>query len=78
MLEHSRHLDRRGRLSGTVWQSIREAADSRFAPYFYECLPDVARRSIPFNPDYEQWCAEQATAIAAGREISYCGKPRRR
>ena len=44
MLEHSRQFD----LGGTaeraqVCQSLREAADSGFAPYFYECLLDFAR-----------------------------------
>ena len=77
VLEHSRQLDLGGTVErARVCHSLREAADSRFAPYFYECLLDFARRSIPFSPDYEQWRAERATAMAAGREISYCGKPR--
>jgi hypothetical protein len=76
VLAHSRRLD----LGGTaerarVCFSLREAADSGSAPYFYEGLLDFAHRPIPFGAGYEHWRAERAAAMAADREIYYCGKP---
>jgi hypothetical protein len=58
-----------------VCQSLREAADSRSAPYFYECLLAFVRQPIPFGPDYQKWRADRAAAMAMGKEIAYCGEP---
>ena len=75
MLEHSRqfalgsHAQR-----ARVCQSLREAADSRSAPYFYESLLVFARQPIPFGPDYQKWRAGRAAAMARGEEIAYCGE----
>jgi hypothetical protein len=57
-----------------VCRSLREAAESRSAPYFYESLLVFARQPIPFGPDYEQWRADRATAMALRKEIAYCGE----
>jgi hypothetical protein len=62
------------RLCGT----LREAADSGDAPYFYECLFAFSRRSIPFGPDYERWRQERHEAMVAGKEIADCGGHTRR
>jgi hypothetical protein len=58
-----------------VCQSLREAAESKSAPYFYESLLVFARQPIPSGPDYQGWRAERATAMAQGSEIAYCGQP---
>jgi hypothetical protein len=48
---------------------------ARSAPYFYESLLTFARQPIPFGPDYQQWRADRAAAMAMGKEIAYCGEP---
>jgi hypothetical protein len=57
------------RLCGT----LREAADSGDAPYFYECFFAFSRRSIPFGPDYERWREERHEAMTTHKEIADCG-----
>ena len=76
MLEHSRRFSLGGPVQrARVCRSLREAADSRFAPYFYESLLVFARQPIPFGPDYQKWRADRAAAMAMGKEIGYCGEP---
>ena len=58
-------------------ETLRQAADSDAAPYFYECLLAFARETIPFGEGYEVWRREKATAMSEGREIAYCGSPQR-
>ena len=58
-----------------VCQSLREAAESRSAPYFYESLLVFVRQPIAFGPDYQKWRADRAAAMAMGKEIAYCGEP---
>jgi hypothetical protein len=53
--------------------SLREAADSGDAPYFYECFFAFSRRSIPFGPDYERWRQERHEAMTRHKEIADCG-----
>jgi hypothetical protein len=76
VLEHSRQvaLDNPAQRA-RVCQSLREAADSQSAPYFYECLLVFVRRPVPFGPDYQKWRAARAAAMAMGKEIAYCGEP---
>ncbi len=62
---------RRTRLCG----SLREAAESASASYFFEHLWWFAAHPIPFGPDYEAWRAEREVAQLAGRELLYCGRP---
>lgn len=76
VLEHSRQFSlgspaQRARLC----QSLREAADSGSAPYFYESILVFARQPIPVGPDYQEWRADRAAAMAVGKEIAYCGEP---
>ena len=59
------------RLCGT----LREAADSPDAPYFYESFLAFASRPAPSGEDYAAWKAGVAERMKAGREISYCGQP---
>src|SRR5882762_6371073 len=58
-----------------VCDSLKEAASSDCAPYFYEALLGFNVASIPFGSGYENWRTQRAAAMAAGREISYCGSP---
>lgn len=62
-------------ISARLCGTLRVAADSGDAPYFYECLLGFARQPGPPDGEYEGWRAERAAAMEAGREISYCGRP---
>lgn len=76
VLEHSRQFSLNSPAQhARVCRSLREAADSRFAPYFYENLLAFARQPIPFGRDYQEWRADRAAAMAMGKEIAYCGEP---
>jgi hypothetical protein len=55
--------------------SLREAADSDFAPYFYECLMNFSRSRLPSGAEHEPWRQQRAEAMDSGKEISYCGRP---
>jgi hypothetical protein len=61
--------------SARVCGSLREAAESAAAPYFYECMLSFSRQPIPYGPDYAQWRAARGAAMAEGKEIAYCGRP---
>jgi hypothetical protein len=63
--------------SARVCDSLREAADSEDAPYFYEGFLVFCRKEIPFGDHYESWRSERAAAMGRGKEISYCGQLRR-
>jgi hypothetical protein len=56
-----------------VCGSLREAADSGSAPYFYECLLYFCWKPIPFGDHYEQWRSDREAAMEQGRDISFCG-----
>jgi len=77
VLEHSRQfaLGSSHAQRARVCQSLREAADSRSAPYFYESLLVFARQRSPLGPDYRKWRGDRAAAMAMGKEIAYCGEP---
>jgi rod shape determining protein RodA len=62
-------------VSARLCGSVREAAESGSAPCFFESFLWFASRPIPFGGDYGAWRVERAEAMAAGREISYCGRP---
>jgi hypothetical protein len=55
--------------------TLREAAESEEAPYFYEALVSHSLSSIPFGDGYDAWRNEIAEAMERGREIYYCGRP---
>ena len=59
------------RLCGT----LREAADSPDAPYFYEAFLAFASHPAPSEADYPAWKAGVAERMEAGRDIWYCGQP---
>jgi hypothetical protein len=62
-------------IAARVCNTLREAADSNDAPYFYECLVEFSRARIPYGNTYESWRQERDRAMEHGREISYCGRP---
>ena len=63
-------------MSARLCTSLREAAESPEAPYFYECLwGKAANWLMPAGDSYEAWRADIAQKMEAGREICYCGKP---
>jgi hypothetical protein len=73
VVRHAAHLKP---ASARVCSTLREAAESDAAPYFYDGLFDFAQRgAIPRGDGYEAWRAERATAMEAGREIYDCGTP---
>jgi hypothetical protein len=53
--------------------SLRDPAESRDAPYFFECLLSISREVIPFSEGYEAWRAQIASEMAAGKRLYYCG-----
>jgi hypothetical protein len=59
------------RLCGT----LREAADSPDAPYFYESFLACASQPPPAGEDYPAWKARVAEKMEAGQDIWYCGQP---
>jgi hypothetical protein len=62
-------------IEARLCDTLREAADSDSAPYFYECFLYFAREPVPVNEAYESWRCEKDAAMKAGREIAYCGGP---
>lgn len=62
-------------VTARVCRTLREAATSESAPYFYECFRAFLATPIPHGDSYAAWRAERADAMSNGREISYCGDP---
>jgi hypothetical protein len=54
-------------------QTLREAAESSEAPYFYEALTHYSVQSIPFGRGYARWRRKRAAAMERGHEIYFCG-----
>lgn len=76
VLKHSRAFSLGDEpVAGVVCQTLREAASSDSAPYFYECLLKFASAPIPDGDAYELWRDEREEAMRVGREISFCGRP---
>lgn len=61
-----------------VCETLREAAESAEAPYFWECFLKFCQRPIPFGENYQDWRAARDEAMSRGKEIAYCGAPVRR
>jgi hypothetical protein len=75
VLRHSRAFSLGGEvMSAKVCPSLREAADSSSAPYFFECLLMFSAQ-VPVGDGYETWRKEREIAMEGGREIAYCGIP---
>lgn len=51
-----------------VCDTLREAAESDSAPYFFECFFEFASNTNMAGVDFEQWRAERAQEMAAGRQ----------
>lgn len=62
-------------VSAQACATLREAAQSPNAPYFYECFLSFCHKPIPRGDSYEAWRAATDLAMRAGKEISYCGRP---
>lgn len=77
VLRHSHQFSLGGTaVSARVCETMREAAMSDQAPYFYECFLEFSSHTIPTGAAYDEWHEARALAMEAGREISYCGRPR--
>jgi hypothetical protein len=55
--------------------SLREAADSPQAPYFYECFKQFCPTSRPRGRGYRRWRARTGAQMEHGKQIAYCGRP---
>jgi hypothetical protein len=76
VLKHSRGFSLGDEpVTAVVCKTLREAASSDSAPYFYECLLAFASSPIPEGDAYDRWREERAEAMRLGREISFCGRP---
>jgi hypothetical protein len=76
VLQHCRRFALGGEPVGArVCRSLREAAESSEAPYFFDHLLWFASHPIPFGDGYEAWRAEREDQQRQGREIRYCGRP---
>jgi len=62
-------------VSARVCGTLREAADSPDAPYFYECFRSFCEKPIPFGRRYEKWRAARAREMENGMAWAYCGVP---
>jgi len=62
-------------VSARICNTLREAAQSPNAPYFYECLLTFSHQPIPYGEGYAAWRTATDLAMRAGKEISYCGRP---
>lgn len=62
-------------VSARLCATLREAADSPDAPYFYECFLGFASRPVPSGDGHQEWKATIAEKMEAGQEICYCGRP---
>ena len=62
-------------VSATLCRTLREAATSEDAPYFYEGLLSLGRTAISFGDNYPTWRAQVAAEMQAGKYLYYCGTP---
>jgi len=63
-------------VSARLCATLREAADSPDAPYFYECFLAFTSRPAPSGEeDYQAWKAAITEKMERGQEICYCGRP---
>jgi hypothetical protein len=65
-------------VTARVCATMREAAQSPNAPYFYECFLSFCHRPIPHGDGYQAWLTATDLAMRAGKEIAYCGRPPQR
>jgi hypothetical protein len=63
--------------SARVCYSLREAADTSDAPYFYECflrlIHEVGKKNT--SSSYAKWRARKKRELKAGYWMMYCGNP---
>jgi len=64
-------------VSARLCSSLREAAQSPDAPYFFECYVDFCHKPIPRGDGYVAWRAAMDNAMRTGKEIAYRGRPTR-
>jgi hypothetical protein len=62
-------------MSATVCDSLRDASKAR---YFHEALFHISQEKIPFGTrTYGSWCAKMKREMLAGRQLFYCGTPKK-
>ena len=61
------HLDGDPVSARVLW-SLHQAAQ---APYFYECLFQMAQTQMPLGDGYEAWRLQTAEAMERGKELWY-------
>jgi hypothetical protein len=62
-------------VSARLCATLREAADSPDAPYFYEAMLAFASHPPPAGPNYPAWKTSAGEKMEAGQDIWYCGRP---
>jgi hypothetical protein len=62
-------------VSARLCATVREAADSPDAPYFYEAFFALASHPPPADAGYPAWKAGVAERMETGQDIWYCGQP---
>jgi len=62
-------------ISARICSTLREAAQSPNAPYFYECFLTFCHKPIPYGEGYQAWRTATDLAMRAGKDICYCGTP---
>ncbi len=62
-------------VAARLCSTLREAAESDDAPWFYEALVSYSRSSMPFGEGYEAWRERMADEMERGKQIYYCGRP---
>ena len=60
--------------SARVCSTLREAADSTDAPYFYENLLRILNVVIPFGDQYAEWRARVGAEMQRGKHLYFCGR----
>ena|SRR5258706_11189911 len=73
--KHASKFGVRNLKSVTVCDSLREASKAR---YFYEALFHISQEKIPFGKStYGPWRAKIKKQMLSGRQLFYCGAPKK-
>jgi hypothetical protein len=80
VLEYARAFARSGSLGGEpvsarICQTLREAADSSEAPYFYEVFLHLASTPEPDVEQRVQLLGDKANVMPYDRSVWFCGCP---
>lgn len=79
VVEHAGNCDLQAKVRHAhICQTIREAAESPDAPFFYEALLAVGRLPMPSGERQEAWRRRARRTVRRGENIYDCGSPSRR